>query len=323
MLYQDWVSGVDACSAQRVHWKRYEVISQGGVVDLFDSRFLQKLEYLSLVSRRAFRGQLLAHRRTKQLGSGIEFADHRDYVAGDDYRYLDWNVFARHGQLLLKRFQEEADLHVYLLLDCSRSMGFGTPLKFDYARQITAALAYIALADLDRVSVTAFAHEPLATFPLTRGKQRIVSLLRFLDELHPVGHDTDLRRVSDALVHRAVRTGLTIVISDFFDPRGFQDGMDRLRYHRHEPQLIQLYDETEANPPLRGELELMDVESETCRAVTVTERTLRQYRRLFADFVESVRGYARRHGLACVQTPTNVPFDELILQMMRISGNVA
>ena len=153
-------------------------------MDLFDSRFLQKLEYLSLVSRRAFPGQLLAHRRTKQLGSGIEFADHRDYVAGDDYRYLDWNVFARHGQLLLKRFQEEADLHVYLLLDCSRSMGYGGPHslphgppdKFDYARQITAALAYIALADLDRVSVVAFAQELLATFPLTRGKQRIVAL---------------------------------------------------------------------------------------------------------------------------------------------------
>jgi uncharacterized protein (DUF58 family) len=292
-------------------------------VELFDSRFLQKLEYLSLVSRRAFRGQLLAHRRTKQVGSGIEFADHRDYVAGDDYRYLDWNVFARHGQLLLKRFQEEADLHVYLLLDCSRSMACGTPPKFDYARQITAALAYIALADLDRVSVIAFAHELLATYPLTRGKQRIVSLLRFLNELRPVGHDTDLQRVSDAFVHRAARTGLTIVISDFFDPRGFQDGVDRLRYHRHEPHLVQLYDQDEANPQLRGELELIDVESERRRAVTVSERSLRQYRRLFVDFLESVRGYARQQGLACVQTTTDLPFDELILRMMRVSGSVA
>ncbi len=291
-------------------------------MDLFDSQFLQKLEYLSLVSRRAFQGQLLAHRRTKQLGSGIEFADHREYVAGDDYRYLDWNVFARHGQLLLKRFQEEADLHVYLLLDCSRSMETGNPSKFDYARQITAALAYIALADLDRVSVIAFAHEPLDTFPLTRGKQRIVSLLRFLENLHPVGHDTDLRRVSDTFVHHTSRTGLAIVVSDFFDPRGFQDGLDRLRYCRHEPHLIQVYDASEAEPALRGEMDLVDVETGLQRTVTISSRNLREYRRLFGEFLESVRSYARQQGLACVQTRTDVPFDDLILRMMRLAGNV-
>ena len=86
---------------------------------LLDADFLKKLEYLSLVSRRVFRGQLLAQRRTMQTGGGIEFADHREYTSGDDFRYLDWNVFARHGELLLKRFQQEEDLHVYLFVDCS------------------------------------------------------------------------------------------------------------------------------------------------------------------------------------------------------------
>src|SRR2546429_5774365 len=150
---------------------------------LFDSDFLKKLEYLSLVSRRVFRGQLLAHRRQFQLGSGIEFADHREYTPGDDFRYLDWNLYARHEELLLKRFQEEEDLHVYLLLDCSRSMAYGEPAKFDFARQVTAALAYIALADLDRVAVVAFAADLVADFPLTRGKGRILSLLKFLENL--------------------------------------------------------------------------------------------------------------------------------------------
>src|SRR5205085_3632640 len=109
------------------------------------------------------------------------------YTPGDDYRYLDWNVYARHGELLLKRFQEEEDLHVYFLLDCSRSMGFGAPAKFDLARQVTAALAYIALADLDRVSVVAFSSGILADFPLTRGKARILSLLKFLEDLPAQG----------------------------------------------------------------------------------------------------------------------------------------
>src|SRR5687767_15132991 len=163
---------------------------------LFDSEFLKKIEYLSIVSRRVFRGSLLAQRRTLQFGAGIEFADHREYTAGDDLRYLDWNVYARHGDLLLKRFQEEEDLHVYFLLDCSRSMGFGQPAKFDLARQVTAAIAYIALADLDRVSVIAFSDQILADFPLTRGKARILPLLKFLEKQEVQGTDTDLSRVA-------------------------------------------------------------------------------------------------------------------------------
>ncbi len=189
---------------------------------LFDSDFLKKLEYLSLVSRRVFRGQLLAQRRTMQLGGGIEFADHREYYPGDDFRYLDWNVFARHGELLLKRFQEEEDLHVYLLLDCSRSMAFGDPVKFDYARQVAAALGYIALADLDRVAVVAYAGDIVADLPLTRGKGRILSLLKFLEGLQTQGTATDLARVVKNFVHRGQRRGLAIVLSDLFDPSGFQ-----------------------------------------------------------------------------------------------------
>src|SRR4051795_848463 len=161
---------------------------------LFGSDFLKKIEYLSLVSRRIFRGSLMAQRRTKQLGGGIEVAAHRDYTPGDDFRYLDWNLYARHDELLLKRFQEEEDLHVYFLLDCSKSMAFGTPAKFDLARQLAAALAYIALADLDRVAVVAFAGEVVANFPLTRGKARILSLLKFLEGLTTQGARTDLAR---------------------------------------------------------------------------------------------------------------------------------
>src|SRR4051794_13911336 len=152
---------------------------------LFGSEFLQKLEYLSLVSRRVFRGQILAQRRTMQLGGGIEFADHRDYTPGDDFRNIDWNVYARHDELLLKRFQEEEDLHVYILLDSSKSMALGRPSKFDFARQVSAALAYIALADLDRVAVVGFAGEIVSDFPLTRGKSRILSLLKYLEGLQP------------------------------------------------------------------------------------------------------------------------------------------
>ena len=289
---------------------------------LFDSEFVKKLEYLSLVSRRVFRGQLLAQRRTMQLGGGIEFADHRDYTPGDDFRYLDWNVFARHGELLLKRFQEEQDLHVYFFLDCSRSMTFGEPPKFDFARQVCAALAYIALADLDRVSVIAFAGDIVGEFPLTRGKERVLMLLRFLEALECTGEVTDLARVATGFVHRGQRTGLTIVISDFYDPAGYQRGIDLLRHRKYEPHLIQVHDRREADPQLLGDMELQDVETDARRKVTVTERNLRQYRRIYTDFLESMLRYSRTYGLGCTQTSTEFPFDELILRMMRMAGAV-
>lgn len=290
---------------------------------LFDGDFLKKLEYLSLVSRRVFRGQLLAQRRTMQLGGGIEFADHREYYPGDDFRYLDWNVFARHDELLLKRFQEEEDLHVYLLLDCSRSMAFGDPVKFDHARQVAAALAYIALADLDRVAVIAYAGDIVADLPLTRGKGRILALLKFLESLETQGTATDLARVVSNFVHRGQRRGLAIVLSDLFDPKGFQGGLDLLRHHRYEPHVVHLVDRKDADPGFKGDIELQDVESGTVRKVTVTERNLRQYRKIFKEFVESVQQYCNTCGIGGTLAATEVPFDELLLRMMRAAGALA
>jgi len=288
----------------------------------FDSEFLKRLEYLSLVSRRVFRGTLLAQRRTMQLGGGLEFADHRDYSAGDDFRYLDWNVYARHGELLLKRFQEEEDLHVYLLLDCSRSMSVGQPAKFDLARQLTAALAYIALADLDRIAVVAFADTILDEFPLTRGKAHILSLLAFLEKLPAGGGETDLARAVTGFIHRNQRRGLVVVISDLFDPRGFERGLDLLRHRRFEPHVIQIHDRSEAAPKLLGDLELLDIEDASSRQVTVTERHLRNYQRLFRQHQQAVARYCRNYALGCTQTDTTVAFDDLVLRMMRQAGAV-
>ena len=291
-------------------------------VRLFDSGFLKQLEYLSLVSRRVFRGSLLAQRRTMQSGGGVEFAGHRAYAPGDDFRYMDWNVFARHGELLFKRFQEEQDLHVYFLLDCSRSMDFGSPVKFDLARQIVAALAYIALADLDRISVVAFSDSIIADFPLTRGRAQIVSLLKFLEGLTPQGTATDLARVLGGFTHRTQRRGLVLLVSDLFDPAGFEAGLDLLRHRRYEPSIVQVFDPREADPGLKGDLELYDLETDATRHVTISERSLERYRQVFAAHQASIRDYCRRHGIVGTRASTALSFEELILKMMRAAGAV-
>jgi uncharacterized protein (DUF58 family) len=225
--------------------------------------------------------------------------------------------------LLLKRFQEEEDLHVYFLLDCSRSMAFGDPPKFNFARQVTAALAYIALADLDRISVTAFADDIVADFPLTRGKGRILALLKFLEDLPAHGSDTNLERVATGFIHRDQRRGLAVVVSDLYDPNGFDRGLDLLRHRRYEPRIVQMYDKYEKEPPdMLGDVEMWDVESGLARKVTVTEKNLRQYRQLFNEFQGKVQGYCNRHSVSCTQTSTEITFDELILRMMRQAGAV-
>jgi uncharacterized protein (DUF58 family) len=287
---------------------------------MFDTAFLKKLEYLSLVSRRIFQGQLLANRRARQLGNGIEFADHRNYSFGDDLRYLDWNIYARFGSELIRRFEEEKDLHIYFLLDCSKSMSAGNPNKFDYARQVTAALSYIALADLDRVCIVAFADKLYRMFPTIRGKQHILNLIRFLESLETVGSTTDLAASMSEFVQRKQHNGLTVVVSDFFDPKilqsGPRGGLDTLRYRNYEPHIIQIHDPREADPVFFGDLRMHDVETQDSHEVTISEDMVRRYKRKFNSFLNEIKRYGIDNGLNCMISSTAVPFDEMIWQML-------
>ena len=185
------------------------------MAELFDSEFLARLEYLALVAKRIVRGELRADRITKKRGAGVEFADFREYIPGDDFRYIDWNAYARLGQLLLKMYEEEQDLHVYFLLDTSHSMDTGDPSKLRYGKQLVAALAYIALSNLDRAGISMFAGELVGEIPVARGKSRIMSMLQFLEDANSTGEDTNLVHSIDAFLHRARRRG---VIRAGFEP---------------------------------------------------------------------------------------------------------
>ena len=149
---------------------------------LFDDDFLKKLEYLFIVSKKVFSGRLRSERKTKIVGSGIEFADYRDYVPGDDLRYLDWSVLARTERMLIRLFEEEEDLFIYFLIDMSQSMRLGGAAKLSYAKRLAAALAYIGLSNMDRVSVVPFADNLLDRLPPARGRGQIFKVFRFLEQ---------------------------------------------------------------------------------------------------------------------------------------------
>ncbi len=289
---------------------------------VFESDFLKKLEYLALVARRVFRGRLKAERRSRAYGSSVEFADYRDYVPGDDYRYLDWNIYARMDDLLLKLFEEEQDLHVYILLDVSQSMA-SSDAKFHYALRVAASLAYIAMSNLDRVAIHPFADRLGPEFPMTRGKGKILTLLEYLERLTPSATDTALEPCARLVLQRRPRRGLIVVISDLYDPRGFERGIDALRYHGDDIQVIHLTEPTEAGPSLLGDLDLVDAETSAVRSVTVTERHLREYRRIYGRFLATCEGACRQREVGYLHSTTDLPFEELVLAVLRHRGVVA
>ncbi len=288
---------------------------------LFNDDFLKKLEMLYIISRKIAAGGSRAERRTKKIGSGIEFADHRNYTAGDDFRNLDWNIYARTRKLLLRLFEEEEDLYIYMLVDCSQSMGLGLDgeTKLRYAKQLAASLCYIGLANRDRVAIIPFNSKLAGRLPPSRGRGQIYKVFRFLEKLQPDGN-TDIREAFRTFVTQNKRRGLACVISDFYDPQGFEEGMNFLRYQKYEVIAMQLYDETELNPALRGDLQLVDCETGEVREVTVTASLMKRYREAFDEFCQELEEFCVKRQLLYFKAPIQEPFDELVMRVFRAGG---
>jgi len=287
--------------------------------DLFDEEFQRKLETLAIVSRRVFAGRMRAERRTKKKGSGIEFADHRDYAPGDDFRYVDWNVFQRFGRLLVRLYEEEEDLSIYFIVDCSTSMGFGDGKKFDQARRLAAALAYVGLANLDRVTICAATDEIVARMPTTRGKGRIFKVFQFLRNISTAGQ-TDLRDSLKTFVAQHKRRGIAVLISDLYDPAGFERGINVLRYNKFEPYVLHIVDPAEARPTLKGDVRIYDCETGEEREITVTQKMLERMERAWNEYRDEIERFCTKHQVPYFVADVDTPFDELVLQVFRRGG---
>lgn len=291
--------------------------------ELFDEEFQRRLEVLAIVSRKLVAGRTRAERRSRKTGSGIEFADHRQYEPGDDFRYLDWNLYARTGRLLLRLYEEEEDLSVYILLDVSRSMSFGAKLsKLDYAKKLAAALGYIALANLDRVSFVTFSDEVGERLQPTRGKSNIFKAFRFLRPLTAEGR-TGTADALKTFVAQNKRRGVAILISDLYDPEGFEGGINTLRYHKFEPYVIQVYAPEEVRPPLHGDVRLIDNETGEVREVTITPRVLERYAKAHDAYRKRVDDFCTQKHVPHHAVSTDVPFDQAILDILRRGGLLA
>lgn len=290
--------------------------------DIFDEKFLARLELLQVIARRLFRGRQRAERKTRKVGSGLEFADHRDYSPGDDIRYMDWTVWIRLRHTLIRLFEEDEDLPIRVVVDVSDSMSTRGRVKLRYAKQVAAALAYVGLANLDRVGLTCMSSTSHVTLPAVRGKGRIFRVFEFLRNAQ-AGGSTDIRQGCSRVAAEANQPGLTVVLSDFYDLQGAFDGLNLLRFRKHEPVAIQVIDPREADPTstgLRGDLTLVDCEGGARRDVTVSPRALRAYAEAHQRFCAQLEANCRSRGIHYVRAEIDVPFDDLVLRMFRTGG---
>jgi uncharacterized protein (DUF58 family) len=288
---------------------------------LFDSAFLAKLEQLYLLARKLFRGDQRAERRSQQIGSSLEFADYRNYSTGDDLRNIDWNIYGRLDRLFIKLFEEEQDLHIYLLVDASASMLWtpraGALTKFDQARRIAASLGYIGLANLDRINVLYFDATLGRDTGFMRGKSQFYKALDFLRAEPPTPRETNLAETCRVFARRMKRRGLVFVLSDFFDPHGYDEALALLRHHQFDVHAVQIADPAELDPVLSGDLRLEEIETGERIEVTVDATLATAYRKQVRTFLDDLQRFCRKRQIGLAQATTETPFEDLVLKVLR------
>lgn len=294
----------------------------GDATGLLDPAFIRKLEQMQVASKRIFAGRMKGERRSPRRGQSVEFADFRNYVIGDDLRFVDWNIYARVERLFLKLFLEEEDLNISIILDTSASMAYGEPDKLEYGKRIAAALAYIGLANLDRVNLhTAQDHlgAGLVGMRTKRVAQRVFSFLTSLR-----GHGaTDLTEACKrfSLQHR--QKGIAIVISDFLDKRGFEPALKYLLMSGCDVIAIHLLAPDEVDPDLTGDLRLVDLEDGSIAEVSRSDLVIRQYKKTLELFANSLKDACVKRDITYLYAVTDQPFEELVLKTLRRMGVLA
>lgn len=302
---------------------------------LFDETSLRKLQQLTLVTSRVRAGALRGERRSLKRGAGLEFADFRDYVPGDDLRRVDWNVYARLDRPYIKLREEEEDLAVHILVDASKSMdwGEGAQHKFNFALHLAAGLGSIGLGTGDRISVGMLRNLHPSTAPLRgsaqdanaelslRGQQYLLHLLKFLEAQQAAGI-TDLEAAARRYLVRPRRPGLAILISDLLSPHGYQSTLKLLQQRGHEVAIVHVMSPDEIDPPLAGDLKLIDVETGTAQEVSIDGGLRDAYRQHVTAWRTEAQAFCRARGVRYLAVQTDRPWDKVVLYDMRKAGMV-
>ncbi len=272
---------------------------------LFDPDFLSALSRLSLSARRVAGGGRHGERLSKDLGSGVEFKDYRPYSPGDDLRAIDWNIYRRLGKLSLRLFEEQQDLPIYLMPDLSSSMFLESPPRIVAGLRATLAMAAIGLDHHDSAGLFPFSDQLQVVFKSKSGRASVMTFARHLAALVQDTQDnprqTHLATAVQRLSHMKLRSGLLVIVSDFFDPEGLEALRVAMRAVRHRLLLIQLTKKSDADPALQGDVRLRDCETNEVTDLTLTPDVIARYREAYKSFNEELVSLAKRRRGAVLQ----------------------
>ncbi|HZV35722.1 MAG TPA: DUF58 domain-containing protein [Verrucomicrobiae bacterium] len=290
---------------------------------LLTPELLRRLEQFQLLAARRAKSSARGERRSRARGQSVEFADHRNYVPGDDFRYLDWNLYGRLERLFLKLYEEERELPVRIFLDSSESMSFGEPRKFDFARQIAAAVGYVALCGFDRVSVIPFPDnkEEMAirgALRSVRGKKSTMTFFQNITQLTAKG-SANLNEALRRGALEARQAGVAVVLSDFLDPAGYESGLTALVGRGFQVNAVQILAPEELSPSTFGDLRLVDSETGTMQEVTFGRYRMSAYQQMVQNFCQKLREYCQGRGINFFMASSNTALEYLLLKQLRQS----
>ena len=283
---------------------------------VFDEGFLRQLERLGVLMKQPVRGGLKGGRRSTKRGQSVEFADYRDYALGDDLRQLDWNVYARLEKLFVKLFVEEEDVTMTFLLDASPSMAFGHPQKLLFAKRAAAALGYIGLASEDRVVIAALSGRIARRQSGLRGSGRVLRLLANLSSIEPSEGATDLVAAGRHAAAMVSGRGVVVLLSDLLDP-GADRVIRELAATGSELIVLHTLSPEELDPPLEGDLRLIDSESGEGVDITADLATLDAYKTRLAAWQEGFADLAAKRRASYVPLSTDLPLADLVFAELR------
>ncbi len=284
---------------------------------LLEPPLLRRLEALAVLVRRAVKGQMGGERRSMSRGRSPEFADFRSYTPGDDFRLIDWNAYARLDRFMLRLFVAEEELPLSLFIDLSGSMDWGRPNKAITAKRLAGAIAYVALASLDRVNLTVFAAGPTSGGAPYRGRHAAQGLLARIQSF-TVGGPTDYARLVAPISRQ--RPGMTVLITDGLGESAIEPAITALKLARQEGAVLQVLAPQEVTPDWTGDARLIDAETGAEREFTATPATQAGYRNALARRTQDIEQLARRRGLRFTRLTTDQPIEDMVQRTLRRIG---
>ncbi len=286
------------------------------LTELLDPDFMSRLDSLDLLSRKILKSKLQGERRSKRRGQSVEFADHRPYVAGDDLRFVDWNIYGRLEQLFLKLFLEEQDLTIHIVIDISASLSLGEPAKELFIKKLAAALGYVSLVNNNRLTISSFAEGVKGQLKNMRGRNYIGAMAEFLltsDCEGPSHFDSSCRQ----LVAGRTGSGIMIVLSDFLFKEGLDTGLRRLISRQYDLYVIQVLSPEELAPEITGDLKLVDIEDDDTAEITISGALLKYYKRNITAYCNELKEFCARRGAAYVLANSADSVESLTLNYLR------